>query len=368
MEPGHAAAAASGLHTLVVFLDDLSDELQRIVSSAAREHGVDCLTGERWLAMAGAASRLAALTRSRDTQLPKEIGERVGSAIAPYLDPPFEWETTKGVQCLDPPIIVGIVNVTPDSFSDGGAYLDPDAALEHAEHLVKDGATMLDIGAESTRPGRPSPVPEVEEWRRLEPVLTGLEKRIPTIPVSVDTTKSEIARRAIEVGAVAINDVSGLRDDPAIADCCAEAGAGLVLMHSRGSVSELATYDHAVYADVSREVVAELATARDTAVQRGVRREQIVVDPGFGFSKTPEQTFTTFRHLASLQALGQPIMVGPSRKRFLGQVTGREAADRDVATAAACAMAYALGARLFRVHAVSPTRDALAVATAIEAP
>lgn len=264
---------------------------------------------------------------------------------------------------MERPVVVGIVNVTPDSFSDGGRYLEPDRALAQAERLVADGATMLDLGAESTRPHM-APVSADDEWRRLEPVLTGVVLRFPEMPVSVDTVKAVTARRALDAGAWAINDVSALRLDSGLADACAEHGAGLILMHSRGDVRTMATYEHATYQDVIEEVGRELQAAVTRAEQRGVPRARIVLDPGLGFSKTPEQSYQVLGGLPELARLGLPLMIGPSRKRFLGAATGRDVTDRDLATAAACALGWLLGARLFRVHAVGATRDALAVACA----
>lgn len=274
------------------------------------------------------------------------------------------WQVGRGAILLDPPVVVGILNVTPDSFSDGGAYLDPSAALRQAERMVQAGARMIDVGAESTRPGA-VPVPEDEEWRRLEPVLCALVERYPSVPVSVDTVKASTARRALEAGAWVINDVSGLRLDPGIAEVCAEYGAGLVLMHSRGGVGEMASYRYAEYADLEGEVVRELELAIRVAEERGVHRGRIVVDPGLGFSKTPEQSLRILGRIEVLKVLGCPVMVGPSRKRFLGAVTGKDVPERDLATAAACVVAYWLGASLFRVHAVEPTFEALAVARAV---
>jgi dihydropteroate synthase len=259
--------------------------------------------------------------------------------------------------------VVGILNVTPDSFSDGGAYSDPAAALRHAERLVQAGAGMIDVGAESTRPGA-VPVSAEEEWRRLEPVLHALVERYPSLPVSVDTVKAFTARRALEAGAWVINDVSGLRLDPEIAEVCAEYGAGLVLMHSRGEVGEMASYRYAQYGDLEAEVVRELDRSIKVAEERGVTRERIVVDPGLGFAKTPEQSLRILGRLDVLGVLACPVMVGPSRKRFLGAVTGKEILERDWATAAACVVAYWLGASLFRVHTVEPTLEALSVARA----
>ena len=264
--------------------------------------------------------------------------------------------------------VAGILNVTPDSFSDGGRHLAPADAVAQAERLIADGATMLDIGAESTRPGRPAPVPVDEEWRRLEPVLRACVERWPHIPVSVDTVKGEIARRALAAGAHVINDVSALRLDPTIADHCAAADAGLILMHSRGDTATMATYDHAHYGDVVAEVCDELSAQVAVAQARGVAPERVILDPGLGFSKTPVQSLHMLRHVASVVALGYPVMVGPSRKRFLGEAAGlTDPAERDVATAAACVVAWQGGARWFRVHAPRPTVEALAVSAAVEA-
>jgi dihydropteroate synthase len=224
---------------------------------------------------------------------------------------------------------------------------------------------MLDVGAESTRPGRPHAIPAEEEWNRLAPVLEGLSREHADLPFSVDTVKSETAARALDAGAWAINDVSGLRLDSAIAEVCAGADAGLILMHSRGSVSDMASYDHAHYDHLAGEVRSELLEAVGRATQRGVRGDRIVLDPGLGFGKTPNQNLRLLRDLTTISSLGYPTMVGPSRKRFLGEVTGRDVADRDLATAAACISAYLGGACLFRVHAIEPTRQALMVAHAV---
>lgn len=274
------------------------------------------------------------------------------------------WELARGALPLDRPVVVGILNVTPDSFSDGGRYLSPELALRHAATLVESGADVLDVGAESTAPGA-TPVSADEEWRRLEPVLRELVQAFPALPLSVDTVKSVTARRALELGAWAVNDVSGLRLDPAIAEVCAEHGAGLVLMHSRGSVSDMATYQHAEYRDVAAEVAAELRRSVAAAEAHGIPRSRLVVDPGLGFAKTPEQSIAALRGLPGLAGLGCPVMVGPSRKRFLGALTGKDVSARDAATAAACVAAFWLGASLFRVHAVAPVKEALAVAHAI---
>jgi dihydropteroate synthase len=360
-----ADAAAAGLQPAAVILDGVTEAARERVAQAAGARGLACLSGVGWVLLAGDTARLAALSRPELDVLPAEARAPLGAALNGLTKPPLTWCTARGDVSLEQPAIVGVLNVTPDSFSDGGRYVAPDAALRHAEALVAAGAAVVDLGAESTRPGRPDPVPLEEEWRRLAPVLAGLARQLPEVPVSVDTVKAETARRALEEGAWAINDVTGLRHDPAIADVCAARGAGLVLMHSRGALPELATYDHANYDDVMREVTEELAVAAGLAERRAVARDRVVLDPGLGFAKRPEHNYAVLSRLAALAALGYPIMVGPSRKRFLGVVTGKDVAERDLATAAACVAAYEHGARLFRVHAVAEVREALAVAHAV---
>jgi dihydropteroate synthase len=259
---------------------------------------------------------------------------------------------------------VGILNVTPDSFSDGGRHATLDAALAHAERLLEAGAAVLDVGGQSSRPGA-GQIPPEEELARVRPVVAALAARHPSLVMSVDTVRAEVARVALGEGAAAVNDVSALRFEPAIAEVAAAHGAGLVLMHSRGTFGEMASYLHAVYGDLVTEVVAELRGALATAVAAGVAEEAIVLDPGLGFSKRVEQNALLLDRLASLAVLGRPLLVGPSRKRFLGVLAGVEApADRDAVTAVACALAYERGARLFRVHDVAAAREALAVARA----
>lgn len=367
MEPGRAEAAARGLAPQRLLFDRLEPAARDALVDAARRHGVEWLSGDDWVLVAGGVARLAGLARPGASTLPAALAAELGRHLQGATQAPPCWQVVGRSLSLARPLVAGVLNVTPDSFSDGGRYTEPTAALRHADALVAAGADLIDIGAEATRPGRPEPVTAEEEWRRLAPVLPALVRHHPTVPISVDTVKAEIARRALDAGAAIINDVSGLRLDPAVADPCAAHGAGLILMHSRGSVTDMATYDHAQYDDVTAEVVDELARAVAVAEARGVSRAQLVVDPGFGFSKTPEHTWRVFVELGAVLALGLPVMVGPSRKRFLGAVTGKDAATRDHATAVACALAYRFGARLFRVHAVAPTREALALATAVGA-
>ncbi len=364
-DPVRADAAARGVQPLALVLDRLDPTIRDRVAHAASGHGVECLTGDDWALLSAGAARLAGLARPDTTQLPADVAEEIARFVGGRFEPPERWDTARGAVPLDRPVVIGIVNLTPDSFSDGGRYLDAGAALRHAAALIAAGADGLDLGAESTRPGRPQPVSAEGEWRRLEPVLTGVVERFPERLVSVDTVKAVTAARALDAGAWGINDVSGLRLDPEIADVCAAHGAGLVLMHSRGGVSDMASYDQASYRDVTGEVVAELRAAIQLADARGVEASRIVLDPGLGFAKRPEHNYRVLRDVAALSGLGRPIMVGPSRKRFLGAVTGKDVGHRDLATAAACVAALLGGAALFRVHAVAPTREALAVAHAV---
>lgn len=361
----HAQAAARGLKPVAVVFDDISGSDADALARAAQSQGVECLTGAGWALLAGGASELAAVARGSASTVPHRMAEALGRYISGTFEEPVAWQMSRGFLSLDRPLIVGILNVTPDSFSDAGKHLHPAAALDHAERMLRDGADMLDVGAESTRPGRPKPITASEEWRRLGPVLEGLTERHPGVPISVDTVRSVTAKRAMAAGAWAINDVSGLRLDPEIADVCAELGAGLVLMHSRGSVTNMATYDNAEYRDVVPEVMRELEESVGKADARGVPRDRIVLDPGLGFAKTPEQTLAAISGIPALAALGFPVMVGPSRKRFLGALIGAPVDDRDRATAAACVAAYFRGATLFRVHNVAAAREALDVAHAI---
>jgi dihydropteroate synthase len=365
MPATQAQAAAAGLAPAAVMIDEVPADLREALTRTARTHGVASLSGEGWVFLAGETARLAGLTRPGPTAgLPDDLLGALGAVLRAAFEPVERWMTARGPIALDAPRIMGILNVTPDSFSDGGRWLAPGDAVAHAERLLADGADLIDLGAESTRPGRATPVTAEEEWQRLAPVLTALAHRYPSVPISVDTFRSETAGRALDEGAWIINDVSGLRLDPALADVCAARGAGLVVMHSRGTLEELATYTHAAYADLMAEVAAELREALTRAAGRGVAVDRIAVDPGFGFGKRPEQNLQLLDRLGALRPLGCAIVVGPSRKRFLGTVTGREVGERDVATAAACVVAYERGAQVFRVHAVGPVRDALRVAHA----
>ncbi|HEX6617828.1 MAG TPA: dihydropteroate synthase [Gemmatimonadales bacterium] len=363
-EEGVAAAAAGGIHPLAFHATGLDQDALEALVRHAGSLGLEVLTGDGWAVLAGSRSRLSAFARPwlappALSALAMEIG------LAMPGEPPLVWSTARGPVTLDRPVILGIVNVTPDSFSDGGRLAGVDGAVAHADALLEAGAAVLDVGGESTRPGRSEPVPAEVELARVLPVVEALVKRHPSVVLSVDTVKAEVARAVLDAGAAVINDVSALRFDPALGAAAAAARAGLILMHSRGSILEIASYTHATYDEVAGEVIRELRTALAAAEAAGVTPEALVVDPGFGFSKTVEQNVELFGHLESLQALGRPVLVGPSRKRFLGAVTGRPLEDRDRATATACALAWERGARLFRVHDVAAAREALALAQAL---
>lgn len=261
---------------------------------------------------------------------------------------------------------MGILNVTPDSFSDGGQFLAGDAAAARANELMAQGADIIDVGGESTRPGAAS-VDAETEIRRVVPVIERIAGHSAEAVISIDTTKAAVARAAVQAGAHIVNDVSALRFDPGIAGTCGRAGAGLVLMHSRGDdVTELATFEHARYADVGSEVRSELAQAIALAEETGIARDSIAIDPGVGFAKRSEHSIEALRALPRLAELGLPILVGVSNKRFIGEITRvREPAARLCGTLGACVSALALGARIFRVHEVRAAREALDVAWAI---
>ncbi len=276
------------------------------------------------------------------------------------------WRAGRGIIDFSKPCVMGILNVTPDSFWDGGLHSGVTAALHHAEQLVGAGADILDVGGESTRPGA-QPVAAADEIARVVPVVTELVRNFPDLPVSVDTVKSETARAVADAGAAIINDVSGLRLDAQIARVVAQHELGMVLMHSRGSVAEMAQYQMSDYgADPVAEIVQELKTSVQHALEAGVSRDAIVVDPGLGFSKRTEVSVAVLRQLDRLVAMGYPVLVGPSRKRFVGELSGGLPPEaRLEGTLGACVAALAKGAQIFRVHDVAEARRALDVAHAI---
>jgi dihydropteroate synthase len=257
--------------------------------------------------------------------------------------------------------LMGIVNVTPDSFSDGGLFLDAEAAVEHGRELAAEGADLLDIGGESTRPGAEAVGPE-EELRRVVPVVERLTGD-GVAPVSIDTSKLAVAEGALDAGAEMVNDVTALRAEPELADLCSERGVQVVLMHMLGDPRTM--QDDPTYDDVVDDVRAFLAERIEFAVSRGISDDRIWVDPGIGFGKTVEHNLELLRRLDELAGLGRPIAVGSSRKSFIGKLTGAPVDERLGGTIASCVLAASKGAAMLRVHDVAPVREALTTAEAI---
>lgn len=259
--------------------------------------------------------------------------------------------------------IMGVLNVTPDSFSDGGAFLDADAAIAHGRQMAAHGADLIDIGGESTRPGS-DPTPPAEQIRRTVPVVAGLRSAGVTLPVSIDTQSAEVAEAVLAAGANIVNDISALRSDPRMAACCAARGAAVVLMHMQGTPHTM--QQAPTYSDVVAEVTAFLAERIESVGRAGIDRARIIVDPGIGFGKTYEHNLLLLRNLHALAALDQPILAGPSRKAFLGRITGEsDPSRRDIATAAATALCAVQGAQIVRVHNVAMMRTIVNVCAAV---
>lgn len=281
---------------------------------------------------------------------------------------PLEWRIAGGVVRLDRPVVAGILNVTPDSFWDGGRHAGVEAAVRHAAVMIADGADLIDVGGESTRPGA-ARVSLDDEVGRVIPVVRALRREWPHVPISVDTVKTQVACAALDAGAAVINDVSGLRLDAGLAREIAAAGAGVVLMHSRGDVDTMASYELAGYGvDPVAEVCRELAESVGRARASGIGDEAIVIDPGLGFAKRTEHSLALLLQLRRLAGLGFPILVGPSRKRFVGDAGAHvlPVEQRLEGTIAACVIALLNGAALFRVHDVAPVRRALDFAHAVQ--
>jgi dihydropteroate synthase len=261
------------------------------------------------------------------------------------------------------PVLVGVLNVTPDSFSDGGVFLDPEKAAAHAVTMLDEGARIIDVGGESTRPGSEPVTPE-EEARRVVPVVERILAERPDAIVSIDTYRAGTAEAALEAGAHVVNDVTALRGDPRLASVVAGARCPVILMHMLGEPKTMQRNPR--YGDVVREVRDFLAERAEHAVAAGVEEENIILDPGIGFGKTLEHNLTLLHHLDSIVELGFPVLVGASRKSFIGRITGVEdARDRVPGTVATTVLAYERGATLFRVHDVRVNREALEVTRAI---
>jgi dihydropteroate synthase len=267
---------------------------------------------------------------------------------------------SRNVERLTLPALMGILNVTPDSFSDGGRYLEPAAAVAQGKRMEAEGTALIDVGGESTRPGA-EPVPPDEELRRVLPVVADLARSVATA-ISIDTSKAPVARAALEAGASFVNDVSALRADPEMAGVLSESGADVCLMHMRGEPRTMQR--DPIYEDVVGEVRGFLEERLAFAVGAGIAEDRIWLDPGIGFGKTLEHNLELIDRLGEIAAIGRPVVVGASRKSFIGTLTGRPEGERLAGSLAAAVLAFERGAAMLRVHDVGPTRDALVVAGA----
>jgi dihydropteroate synthase len=359
-----ARLTAGGLDVAAFHITQIPAGLAEAMLPLAARLGLELVTGDDWLILRGARSRLGAFARPWMQPEPvRDLATAIGMSLPGEND--HRWRHARGTVAVEGAVIVGVINVTPDSFSDGAPTISMDEALRRTDELLAGGATLIDVGGESTRPGAEPVTVEIEQ-RRILAVLAAVAGRHPSLPLSVDTVHASTAEAAIGAGAAIINDVTAGRHDPALLGVAARHRAGVVLAHSRGPLGRLASYDRADYdGDVSSTVARELRAAIETAIAAGIAPDAIVVDPGFGFGKTAPQSLALLDQLDAIVALGHPVLVGVSRKRFLGEATGQPVEDRDRATAAACALAFERGARLFRVHAPAAVRDALAVAQAV---
>ncbi|HEX4385338.1 MAG TPA: dihydropteroate synthase [Myxococcales bacterium] len=333
--------------------------LENALLEGLKHSGLAVLRGSSGALALGSLSQIWGAARSLEEAMPKQqallrdLRERAANVEAPADG--SAWKLPRSALPIGRVLVMGIVNATPDSFSDGGRY-DP---VEHALELIQEGADLLDIGGESTRPDA-QPVDAAAELERVMPVLRACASQ--KIPLSIDTTKAEVARAAIGLGAEIVNDVSGLARDPRMGE--AVRGAAVLLMHSRGTPKEMG--QRAVYQDLQAEILAELGQALQRAREAGIPDERIALDPGLGFAKVGPQNFTVLRRLRELTQLGRPLAVGASRKSFIGLATGRKAPEERLSGSVAAAVAAALnGAAIVRVHDVRATREALLIADAI---
>ena len=253
------------------------------------------------------------------------------------------------------PLIMGVLNVTPDSFFDGGMHNSPERALAHAQEMALQGADLLDVGAESTRPGSPS-ISAEEEISRLKTIFPLLKKNL-TIPLSIDTSKASVAQWAVQEGATVVNDISGLTKDPAMIELIAQSGVSVVINHIQGTPADMQESPH--YQEVLKEVADFLSAQANRLVQAGVNSSKIAIDPGIGFGKTKEHNYALIKYCEELVSLGFPVLLGPSRKSFIGQTQGLENSDRLHPTTAVCLLAALKGVKILRVHDVYPVKEEL---------
>ncbi|MBN2333032.1 MAG: dihydropteroate synthase [Deltaproteobacteria bacterium] len=301
--------------------------------------------------------------RAQPFSLPK-LADQIQAAISCYERPAPYLFTCRGitVDLQQQPLIMGILNVTPDSFSDGSRYQAKEQALEHARQMIADGAAIIDIGGESTRPGAAKVTLE-QELERVIPVIEALRAERDDIPLSIDTYKSDVAREALASGADMVNDISAGRYDSGMAGVVAATEAYLCLMHIQGTPDNM--QEHPEYREVIEEIISSLEESVDLAVQNGVAREKLFIDPGIGFGKTLAHNLTILKHLREFRVLGLPILIGTSRKSFIGRLTGKDVDDRLAGTIASIAHAVWSGGNIIRVHDVGAARDAIQIINAI---
>ncbi len=365
---GDETVPAESLATVALRMDALDDAQVACLRQAAGEASLQpvlqpCATREhvQRLFLGGDRRRFHALSAALQILDP---------ALAPELDRLLQADARRHwtwcvrgrrLQAGQRTLVMGVLNITPDSFSDGGRHVDPGRAVEHGLEMVEAGADLVDVGGESTRPGA-ARVPAAEEGERVLPVIRALARQS-DVTLSVDTSRAAVAAQALQAGARVVNDISALGFDDAMADVVAESGAGLVMMHMQGTPQSM--QQAPAYHDVLAEVLSHLREALDRAVDAGVTPEQVVLDPGIGFGKGLEHNLTLLRHAGSLRALGRPVLVGTSRKTFVGQITGRPVERRLAGSLGSLAAAVTAGAALVRVHDVAETVDCLSTLQAI---
>jgi dihydropteroate synthase len=343
----------------------LKQEMLSLGGDAAVARGtVSCSIDNTGCVLIGNAKQFDRLSRKLETQpydLPKLAAELDG-LLARIGSKPAEWKTSQRSLSLERPLIMGILNVTPDSFSDGGRCCEPDQAVEKAVRMEAEGADIIDIGGESTRPGA-APVSVDEELHRIIPVIERLAPLL-KCAISVDTWKSGVAERALSAGAEIVNDISGFNFDPRMAPVAAASGAGVVLMHTRGKPDNMQL--DTAYEDLMADISAGLRGSLELAREAGVRAACIAIDPGIGFGKSAAGNLELIRRLAELSGFGLPVLTGPSRKSFIGSILGRaQTDDRLFGTAAAVALSVSHGASILRVHDVRAMRDVADMAHAV---
>jgi len=360
--------------TVALALENLSIAQVGLLQAEMLEVGGDVLLPQRGsgsgaarngIVLIGSRNQFHTLIARFDDGAPDAaaVGEEVRHALDNHARTRFEIRMGARRLTVGPePAVMGILNVTPDSFSDGGKWLESSSAVARAERLVEEGADIIDVGGESTRPDS-NPVEEEEELARVLPVVETLASRIDT-PISIDTRHARVAREAVAAGACLVNDVTGLQGDPDMAGAVADTGAGVVIMHMLGEPRSM--QDHPHYDHLMADICRYLRRGMQIAADAGVPEDGIVIDPGIGFGKTLQHNVEILARLGQCRTLGVPILVGPSRKRFIGELAGvKTPSERVFGTAAACSLAVAAGALVLRVHDVAEVRQALAVAAAV---